>query len=162
MGHGDLISADYCIAGRLYCTTERLIRCKLGEIPLRWGSGVCRIPIRLFHVLVLTRFLEDAVWRSRRASPAKIMYMGSDDSFITLFGADANDMRSSEERLAFLQGYQDALASSDPARPLGLIERGAPAGFEQHYRAGQAKAQSDLEEKNALAAAVVSAVIAAI
>jgi hypothetical protein len=91
------------------------------------------------------------------------MHMGA-DSFITLFGSSASDVRSPEERSAFLQGYHDALPSCDATRPLSLFaaERKVPAGFEQHYRAGQLKAQSDIEEKNALTAAVISAVIAAI
>jgi hypothetical protein len=73
------------------------------------------------------------------------------DSIITIFGSALEDAHTTEERLAFLKGYHDALASSDPAKPLGIgVEREPPLGLEQHYQAGEAKAQDDLEEKSAL------------
>ena len=87
--------------------------------------------------------------------------MFTDDSLITLFGPKApEDAYTTEERLAFLQGYHAALAASDPARPLGILDREPPPGLESYYRAGEAKAQRDLEEKRALDATftVISAI----
>jgi hypothetical protein len=83
------------------------------------------------------------------------------DSFTTIFGPARIDAYTTDERLAFLQGYHDALASGDPSKPLRIsVEREPPRGLEQSYYAGQAKAQSDLEEKNALDSALIVALIA--
>ena len=90
--------------------------------------------------------------------------MGSTD-FITLFGTPETDRYSQAERLAFLQGYHDAsLNMQDPNRPLSILQerREAPLGLEQAYQDGQMKAESDLEEKKALDATTIAAIIAAL
>ena len=83
------------------------------------------------------------------------------DSFTTIFGPARGDSYTTDERLAFLQGYHDALPSGNASKPLG-IDREPPHGLERCYYAGQAKAQSDLEEKNALDSVLIAAVIASL
>ena len=90
--------------------------------------------------------------------------MSTGDRFITLFGTGETDSYTQDERLAFLQGYHNVLELHDPKRPLSIApeNHAPPSGLEEPYRAGQARAQSDLEEKKAMDAAVIAAVIAAI
>jgi hypothetical protein len=92
------------------------------------------------------------------------MEMSTRDQFITLFGKSETDRYTQDERLAFLQGYHDALDMQNPKRPLSILpdSHKAPLGFEQAYQAGQIKAESDLDEKKALAAAVIVAMIGGI
>lgn len=52
----------------------------------------------------------------------------------------------------------------DPKRLLRITPENheAPVGLEQPYRAGQTRAESDLEEKKAMDAAIIAAIIAGI
>ena len=90
--------------------------------------------------------------------------MGTGDRFTTLFGTSETDTYTQDERLAFLQGYHDALEMYDPEGPLSVVPKShkAPPGLEQPYRAGEIKAQSDLERKKALDPTIIAAMINAI
>ena len=90
--------------------------------------------------------------------------MSTGSQFITLFGTAETDTYTQDERLAFLQGYHHALEMHDPKRLLRITPENheAPVGLEQPYRAGQTRAESDLEEKKAMDAAIIAAIIAGI
>jgi hypothetical protein len=92
------------------------------------------------------------------------MDMSTSDRFITLFGTSEIDKYTQDERLAFLQGYHYALDMQASKRPLSILPEThkAPLGLEQAYQAGQIKAESDLEEKKALDAAIITAIIGGI
>ena len=90
--------------------------------------------------------------------------MSTGERFITLFGTSETVTYTQDERLSFLQGYHDALEMHDAQEPLSIVPKShkVPSGLEQPYRAGETKALSDLQEKNAVDQTIIAAMIAAI
>ena len=92
------------------------------------------------------------------------MNISTGDQFMTLFETSETCRYNPEERLAFLQGYHDAWVLRDPERPLSLLPKShkPPLRLEETFHAGQIKVESDLEDKEALDAATIAAIIASI